>query len=406
MKNHKYYWIKTGLQILGILCCIFLIIHFLTGCGTGQKSDSAQTEIVEWSRIQKMGSMELRYAKQFQVDFMSTYNSDATDPESVYSLITIADNYRYLLVPEELPVPEGLEEDIVVIKKPADHIYLAASSAMDCFKKLDALNQISMTGTKAEDWSIPEIRELVEDGTIAYGGKYNAPDYEMILSRGCELAIESTMIFHNPEVKEELESLGIPVLVDYSSYEEDPLGRVEWIRLYSLLCGKYQEAAQFMEECSQIYDEVQSECENLEQKKTVAFFYISSNNYANVRKPGDYISKMIKLAGGTYVFENLMVEEKNAMSTMNLEMESFYEQAVDADILIYNSTIDGEVHSIKELVEKCPLLADFQAVKNGNCWCTGKNMYQETTGTAWMLNDFYQVIQEKDGELRYLYKLE
>ena len=59
----------------------------------------------------------------------------------------------------------------------------------------------------------------------------------------CDLAIESTMIYHNPEVKEKLEQLGIPVLVERSSYESHPLGRTEWMKLYAVLLGK-EEAAE------------------------------------------------------------------------------------------------------------------------------------------------------------------
>ena len=40
----------------------------------------------------------------------------------------------------------------------------------------------------------------------------------------------------------ELFELGIPVLVDYSSYESNPLGRTEWVRLYGILTGKEAEA--------------------------------------------------------------------------------------------------------------------------------------------------------------------
>lgn len=49
----------------------------------------------------------------------------------------------------------------------------------------------------------------MEEGKIAYAGKYSAPDYETIVSSSCELAVESTMIYHTPEVKEQLERLGI-----------------------------------------------------------------------------------------------------------------------------------------------------------------------------------------------------
>ena len=72
----------------------------------------------------------------------------------------------------------------------------------------------------------------MEDGRMLYAGKYNAPDYERILSGSCDLAVESTMIYHSPEVKEQLERLGIPVLVERSSYERHPLGRMEWLKLY------------------------------------------------------------------------------------------------------------------------------------------------------------------------------
>ncbi len=57
-------------------------------------------------------------------------------------------------------------------------------------------------------------------------GNTMPPDYELILSKSCDLAIESTMIHHAPEVKEQLEQLGIPVLVERSSYEAIP--SAEW----------------------------------------------------------------------------------------------------------------------------------------------------------------------------------
>ena len=73
--------------------------------------------------------------------------------------------------------------------------------------------------------------------------------------------------------------------------------------------------------------------------KTVAFFYINSMGAANVRKSNDYVSKMIELAGGEYIFHD-PAEDDNALSTMNMQMEEFYAKAKDADYIIYNSTID------------------------------------------------------------------
>ena len=89
---------------------------------------------------------------------------------------------------------------------------------MDLFLALDALDSITLSGTRAEGWHLEEAKAAMEAGHIAYAGKYSAPDYEQILAADCGLAIENTMIYHTPEVKEQLERFGIPVLVERSSY--------------------------------------------------------------------------------------------------------------------------------------------------------------------------------------------
>ena len=137
----------------------------------------------------------------------------------------------------------------------------------------------------------------------------------------------------------------------------------------------------------------------------MAFFYVSSNGYVNVRKPGDYVAQMIELAGGTYAPQN-SAEPENALSTMNMQMEAFYAAARDADYIIYNSTIDGEITSIDELLAKSPLFADFKAVQTGNVWCITKNFYQESLALGDMILDVHAVLNNPDAaDLRFLKKL-
>lgn len=341
------------------------------------------------------GSLALSYAEQFSVDY---YDED-------YALISIQDGSRFLVVPEGKEAPEGLDEDITVLRQPVENIYLVATSAMDLFRAIGGIENIRLSGTEADGWYIEEAREAMENGDILYAGKYSAPDYERIVAENCGLAVESTMILHNPEVKEMLENFGIPVLVERSSYETHPLGRVEWMKLYAVILDKEAEAEAIFKEQQEMAEEIGAE-ENT--GKTVAFFYISSNGYVNVRKANDYVSKMIQLAGGEYVFSDLG-DSENALSTMNMQMEDFYAGAKDADYIIYNSTIDGELETMEQLLEKSSLLGDFKAVQNGNAWCTGKNLFQETTGIGTMIADMHQMLTEDDPsltELTYMHKLQ
>lgn len=338
-------------------------------------------------------SLELQYADQFAVDY---YEGD-------YALITIVGGGQFLVVPEGKEAPEGLDEDITVIHQPLENIYLVATSTMDFFRALDGIGSISLSGTKADGWYIDEAKEALESGAVSFAGKYNAPDYELILSKKCDLALESTMIYHNPEVKEKLEEFGIPVLVEHSSYENHPLGRTEWVKLYGVLLDKEEEAETVFEEQAEKLNSIK-DSENT--GKTVAFFYINSMGSANVRKSNDYVSKMIELAGGNYIFNDLGTDEEG-LSTMNMGMEDFYAGARDADYIIYNSTIDGELKSLDELLKKSELLKDFKAVKEGNVWCLTKSMFQETTCLGDVIMDIHRMLTEDDPDgLTYLYRLE
>ena len=118
---------------------------------------------------------------------------------------------------------------------------------------------------------------------------------------------------------------------------------------------------------------------------------------------------MIELAGGNYLFsaEDLNVEE-NALSTMNIQMETFYAAAKDADYLIYNSTIDGDIPNMEQFLQKSPLLADLKAVKEQHVRCTKQNLFQQTTGAADMIADFHEIVTgAADGkdQLTYLHRI-
>lgn len=371
---------------LYIFLPLILCLAALTACG--KTSDSGAFDLENTPSEH----MELLYAEQFSVDRY----------ENGIALVTVGDGEKYLLVPENETVETS--GDITVINTPVDNIYLAASSAMDLFFGIGADDRIFAASTLERDWSLPYVKQAMSDEDILYAGKYSAPDYELLLSEGCGIAIESTMIYHKPEVKEQLERFGIPVFVERSSYESHPLGRLEWVKLYGLMTGKEEEAEKLFSEQSEL---LQSVSQNGSAGKTAAFFYISQKGSAVVRKPDDYVSKMIQLAGGEYIFtsDDLNTEE-NAQSTTDMQFEAFYAAAKDADVLIYSSTIDGGIEDISALLEKNSLFADFKAVKTGNVWCTDKNMFQQTTAAAEIISDLNLIFTDNAGdETEFFYKL-
>ena len=346
---------------------------------------------------------ELGFDHAYPLDYATQFTADCYADGS--TLLTIPDaQAKFLVRPEGAATLRTVPEGVTVLQQPVQNIYLVSTSAMDLFLHLDALDSIALSGTRAEGWYLDEARAAMEDGRIAYAGKYSAPDYEKILAANCGLAIENTMIYHTPEVKEQLEKFGVPVLVERSSYESDPLARMEWVKLYGILLGRTEEAERVFD------DAVQRIAPLLDEEptgKTAAFFSITSNNLATVRKGGDYVAKMIGLAGGSYVFADL-TDSGNNLATVNISLEDFYAGARDADVLLYNSTIEGELRTMDELLAKCPMLADFKAVQSGSVWCTSQSLFQQSMELPELILDMNRVFTEDDpddSKLTFLTKL-
>ena len=253
----------TGRKRITTICCLLLMgLLGLCSCGS-PSSDSVEnissdisedsavsgsTESIDENSAEFVyeSSMELKYAENFSVDYYT----------GGYKLLTVMDGTKLLVVPEGKAVPENLEEDMYIMRQPVENLYLVATAAMDMFDSLDAVDTIRLSGQKEGNWYIESANEAMADGKMLYAGKYNKPDYELIVSENCSLAIENMMISHSPEVIEMMEDFGIPVMIEYSSYESHPLGRVEWIKFFGALLGKEAEAEEAFEKQVAILEKV------------------------------------------------------------------------------------------------------------------------------------------------------
>lgn len=337
-----------------------------------------------------IGETPLEYAACFKI-----YNySDG------YIVIDVPQSGEYLIVPEGGDIPETAD-DMVIIQQPVNRIYLAATSAMALFSAIDAVDNIRLSGADTSGWYIESAVSAMEAGDMLYAGKYSEPDYEMLIGEDCNLAIESTMIFHTPKVKEMIEDLDIPVFVDRSSYERHPLGKTEWIKLYAAIVGKSDQAEEFFKGQTRVIEELKN-FENTE--KTVAFFFVNTDGSIVVRNPEDYIPNMIEIAGGRYAFRDMITTETSA--SVSITMEEFYTTASDVDYIIYNGSINGPINSIAELIGKNALFADMKAVREGNVWTIDKEFYQRTDIAGQMIKDVNHMISgNSPDEMTFLVKV-
>ncbi len=378
---------KTESILFLIIFTVFATV--LSGCSKNTESIDNSEEI---GGIAFSETVPLTYAECFSID---RYDGG-------YSLIKTMNGEKYLLVPKDMDIPNELPTDIIALSYPIEDVYLVAANAMGHFVQLGKGESIKFSGKKASDWYIDYARDAIEDGKMLYAGKYREPDYEMLLENDCKLSIQSTMIEHSPEVKEKLIELGIPVFIDYSSYESHPLGRSEWIKLYGEMTGVPELAESIFNEQLHEFDSI----DKASTDKSVAFFYINTAGQPVTRKPGDYITKMIELAGGKNAFKTIGSE--GSSSSITMEAEQFYSLAKDADIIIYNSTIDGEITTVEQLIAKNEILSDFKAVRDGNVWCTKPALYQDSGKLGTAISEMNLIFSDnyETAELEFFFKLE
>ncbi|MBQ6646284.1 MAG: ABC transporter substrate-binding protein [Clostridia bacterium] len=338
------------------------------------------------------GTLELEYATQFRVDYC----------EGGYNLITNSDGARFLTIPEGAAIPEGLDEDIVTLQMPLNNLLISSTPTTSLINAIGALDAVTMTTQDYSGWYIDDVKVAMDAGKLTYIGSYKEPDFEYLAANTPSFSVFSTMLDSVPEVAEKLTELKIPFMRDTSTYETHPLGRIEWVKLYGVLLGREEEAQAHFDAQKALVESIDAESTG----KTVAMFYITSKGDLYTRNAGDYMVKMLELAGGVYALPELNPEKSG---TQKINAEDFFVEAGDADYIIYIWSMGGKPDSMAAFLERSELLKDFKAVQNGDVWFTTPDYFQVNDTLGAMILDFNKVLTNEDDTVTaftYLFKLQ
>lgn len=391
---------------IALLLSAVLAAGAFTGCGStsnGSSSSGSQpvsevsedsSQLEEESYDGKLvfdHAMELTYAENFSVDYY----------KGGYKLITISDGRSFLCVPEGMSTPTDLEDGVVVLQMPITNMLVSSTPTVSLIDALGAVDRVSLTTTERDSWYIENVIAQMDAGKMAFIGSYKEPDYEMITEANVTFSVFSSMLESVPEVAEKLDELGVSVLLDQSTYEPHPLGKVEWIKLYGAMFDLEEEAEAAFEAQKAKVDAISAE---EKADKSVAIFYITSKNVLYARNGGDYMSKMVELAGGNYIFSDVKPEETG---NSTYEFEDFYMKAKDADYIIYIWSLGGKPETLDDFVAKSDLFSDFKAVQDGNVWCTTADFFQISDTIGDMISDMHQMLlsDADTADLQYLTRL-
>lgn len=169
---------------------------------------------------------------------------------------------KYLIVPEDVELPAGLDKQYIVISKPITGTYVTSSEALAALEQLELLEIVTALGVKPEDCTNAVLRKAMEDGSVVFGGEFGEPNYRELVKNKVNLVLatdqllplnEKTVAERKLELTQEEEltaeeyrarfrdmveryaTLGISMIIDRSASEEEELAQVEWLHLYGIL---------------------------------------------------------------------------------------------------------------------------------------------------------------------------
>lgn len=297
---------------------------------------------------------------------------------------------EYLIVPEGKEIPFGLKEDTVILQQPITKLCIASGSLASLAAAIDAVDCIKAVAIERENWTLQNVQEGIDEGNICYSGSFRNPDFELLLTEGIQLEIDTTMLLNYPEIMEKYDEIGIPYFIEDSTKEASPLARMEWIKLLGAILGKEEEANRY-------FEEQKAKIEGLDtaegSSKETALFYMGEKSLY-VRNGGDYIPSMLRLAGGRYCMEEFNPEQGGSLK---ISFEDFYSKCKDAEYLFW-VVLECPYDTIEELIGANELFADFRAVQNGNVYKARKGFAQRTADFADVILEMNKILNDSEIE--------
>lgn len=354
--RRKLYFASTVITIITIILSLVL----LAGCGTAQK-------------VTATGSVRLEYAKGFKIENVAGGCRKVTDGEG----------RALLLVPQGKQVPTEYK-NLPTIYTPVKRVVIVSTTEAAFLRPLDELGSIIGVTVDKKQWYIDPVKAGLASGKIQMvgGGAGMGPlAYGKIVALKPDMVFMSTGTSGDVQTLKKLEELKIPVAVDNSWLENDPLGRLEWIKFIAAFYGKEQQADQFF---GQVVQKTASITEKVakEKDKPKVLWGMIYQGKAYVPGGDSYAAKMIALAGGDYLFKNI-----KGTASVPITLEEYYAKGKEADVYISSTMPDYGVTSIAEITKQSQVLAGLPTIRQGKVWCYQPWYYQSLDKTDEMIGD-------------------
>lgn len=264
-----------------------------------------------------------------------------------YTLVTIknpwqgAENieYAFALVKKGDKIP-ALNNHIKVIRTPVKKVICLSTTHIAFIDVLKETNSIvAVSGKNYVNNS--KIVNRIEQNDMCDVGYDNSLNYELIASLKPDLVITYGVGGHVAGYNQKLNDLGINTLIIAEYLENDPLGKLEWIKLMGELYNKRQVADDYFDRVKRAYNKLKSLTADVKEKPKVLFGLPWKDTW-HVPGGNSYLAKMVEDAGGEYIWKNNLSRE-----SLPFDIESIFAKASEATVWLNTGTAQNKKDIVK-----------------------------------------------------------
>lgn len=159
---------------------------------------------------------------------------------------------KYLIVPENVEIPAGLDKEVIVVRQPADHVYAGSNKTISLMEELGQLDKVTTVGVKKNKCKNETIKEKMAEKEVIYAGTSGKLNYKKLVKNKCNLALLSSNVLPEKrsskkaakkkmtayrKMTEKMTLLQIPVIVDRAKDEKGKDAQKEWEKVYKVILG-------------------------------------------------------------------------------------------------------------------------------------------------------------------------
>jgi len=280
--------------------------------------------------------------------------------------------YKYVLCPRGQKIPDSLRNTNVIVT-PVKRIICLSTTHIALLSFLDKRN--TLVGAASPDYiSDTVVRKMYKENKVLDVGFDQALNYEVIVSLKPDIVLAYGIQGETATQYKKLEELGIKVVLNGEYLESNPLGKLEWVKFLAAFYEVSDEASIKLNKIEEEYMKLAGMCDSLKNKPKImgglpwkGAWYVPGGD--------SYIAKMIKDAGGDYLWNDIAQRE-----SVPLNFEKVIERASNADIWINT----GSSNSLKDILNEDPRLQSVKPFKEKNVF--NNNALTNPSGG----NDFWE----------------